>query len=102
MTQQFNPPHPGAVLADGVIGGELTVTAFAKRLGIARGTLSRVLHGHAAVTAELALRLQAALGGSAESWLAMQAAYDLWVAAKHKRPKIARLPAAAMEHRAAA
>jgi addiction module HigA family antidote len=93
MTRMHNPPHPGAVLKDTVLraDGGLTVTEFAKRLGVSRVALSRVAHGHAAVSAELALRLAAALGGSAESWLRMQVAYDLWQAAKKKRPKIAKI-----------
>ena len=78
MTRMHNPLHPGEVLQDGVLGGELTVTEFAKRLHVSRVALSRVLNGHAAVSAELAIRLAGALGGSAESWLRMQAAYDLW------------------------
>jgi len=93
MTRMHNPPHPGEVLADTVLrkDGELTVTEFAKRLGVSRVALSRVVNGRAAVSAELAIRLAAALGGSAESWLNMQVAYDLWHAEKRRRPKIERL-----------
>jgi addiction module HigA family antidote len=46
------------------------------------------VHGHAAISAELAIRLAAALGGSAESWLRTQVSYDLWHTAKKRRPKI--------------
>ena len=90
MTRMHNPPHPGEVLLDTVLraDGGLTVTAFAKRLGVSRVALSRVVNGRAAVSAELAIRLAAALGVSAESWLRMQVAYDLWQAGKRKRPKI--------------
>jgi addiction module HigA family antidote len=91
-----NPPHPGEVLKDTVLdAGGLTVTEFAERLGVSRVALSRVLNGRAAVSAELAIRLAQALGGSAESWLAMQASYDLWRASKRRRPKIAPLKLAA-------
>ena len=69
------------------------MTAFSKRLGVSRVALSRVVNGRAAVSAELAIRLAAALGGSAESWLTMQAAFDLWHAAKKRRPKIKPLTA---------
>jgi len=88
-----NPPHPGEVLADTVLreDGGLSVTEFAKRLGVSRVALSRVVNGRAAVSAELAIRLAAALGGSAESWLNMQVAYDLWHAEKRRRPRIARI-----------
>jgi addiction module HigA family antidote len=90
MTRMHNPPHPGEVLQDTVLrmDGGMTVTGFARRLGVSRVALSRVVNTRAAVSAELAIRLAAALGGSAESWLAMQAAYDLWHAAKMRRPKI--------------
>jgi addiction module HigA family antidote len=92
-----NPPHPGAVLADTVLreDGGLTVSDFAKRLGVSRVALSRVVNGRAAVSAELAIRLAAALGGSAESWLTMQLAYDLARAEKKQRPRIKRIPEAA-------
>lgn len=95
-TRMHNPPHPGEVLQDTVMGtGAITVTEFAKRLGVSRVALSRVIHGRAAVSADMAIALAAALGGSAESWLQMQAAYDLWLAAKKKRPKVEPLKLAA-------
>ena len=96
MTRMHNPPHPGEVLQDTVLGdGAMTVTEFAKRLGVSRVGLSRVINGRAAVSAELAIRLSAALGGSAESWLRMQITYDLWRTQKKVRPKIAPLRSAA-------
>ena len=90
MTRMHNPPHPGEILTDTVLreDGGMTVTEFAKRLGVSRVALSRVVNGRAAVSAELAIRLAAALGGSAESWLNMQVAYDLWHAQKKRRPAI--------------
>jgi addiction module HigA family antidote len=84
-----NPPHPGEVLADTVVGeGGLSVSEFARKLGVSRVALSRVVNGRAAISADMALRLAAALGGSAESWLGMQATYDLWKASRKKRPKV--------------
>jgi addiction module HigA family antidote len=90
MARMHNPPHPGEILADTVLreDGGLTLTEFAKRLRVSRVALSRVVNGRAAVSAELAIRLAAALGGSAESWLHMQATHDLWHAQKKRRPKI--------------
>jgi len=91
-----NPPHPGEVLQDTVLGaGGLTVTEFAKNLKVSRVALSRVVNGRAAVSADMALRLAAALGGSAESWLRMQAAHDLWHASRKARPKVALIKLAA-------
>jgi antitoxin HigA-1 len=91
MSKMHNPPHPGEVLRDTVLA-EISVTEFASRLGV---SLSRVVNGRAAVSAEMAIRLSAALGGSAESWMRMQAAYDLWQASKKRRPKIIPLKLAA-------
>jgi addiction module HigA family antidote len=91
--RMFNPPHPGEVLKDGVIDAGLSVTEFAARLGVGRVTLSRVLNGRAALSAEMAVRLAKALGGSAESWLHMQANYDLWQAERSAalRRQVARI-----------
>ncbi|MDD5277039.1 MAG: HigA family addiction module antitoxin [Methylovulum sp.] len=92
MSQQHNPPHPGEVLKDGVFTGSgITIKQFAERLGVTRAALSRVLNGRAALSPEMALRLADALGGSAESWLHMQANYDLWQARQKPRQPIARL-----------
>jgi addiction module HigA family antidote len=74
---------------------DIIVAEFAKRLGVSRVTLSRVLNARAAVSADMALALAAALGGSAESWLAMQASYDLWHAARKRRRKVEPLKLAA-------
>lgn len=94
MTRMHNPPHPGEALADTVLrkDGGLTVSAFAECLGVSRVALSRVVNGRAAVSPELAIRLAAALGGSPESWLRMQLAYDLARAEKNRRPRIQRIP----------
>lgn len=53
---------------------------LAIHLDVAASTLSRILKQQRGIHPEMALRLSKALGRSAESWLAMQDAYDLWVA----------------------
>lgn len=88
MTRMFNPPHPGEILRDGVIDGGISVTEFADRLRVHRVTLSRLLNGDSDVSADMAVRLAKALGDSAESWLHLQAAYDLWQA--EHRPDLKR------------
>jgi len=85
----FNPAHPGKVLKD-YLGG-MTVKDAAGRLRVTRATLSRILNGHAGITAGMSLRLSAALGTSPEFWLNMQLHYDLWHARK-KAPKVHRFP----------
>lgn len=92
MTRMHNPPHPGEVLRDGVFTDTgITVTDFATRLGVTRVTLSRVLNGKSGISADMAVRLAAALGGSAESWLGMQNAYDLWLAEKALKRQVAKI-----------
>lgn len=89
MNQMHNPPHPGEILKQDVLPElGLSVTAAAEHLGMSRVALSRVLNGRAAISADFALRLADWLPPSAESWLRMQAAYDLWKASRKRRPKI--------------
>ena len=99
MARMFNPPHPGEILRDGVFADTgMTVTEFAERIGITRVSLSRVLNARAGISADMAVRLAAALGGSAESWLHLQVSYDLWQAQrrlKHQVTKIMPLKIAA-------
>jgi addiction module HigA family antidote len=83
MSSMHNPPHPGETLRDDVLPAlGLTVTDAANQLGVTRAALSRVLNGKAAVSPEMALRLERWLGvehgGRASVWLAMQSACDLW------------------------
>lgn len=85
MNRMFNPPHPGLTLRDDVLPAlGLGVTQAAEQLGVSRVALSRVLNGRAAISPEMALRLEAWLGvdrgGNARVWLAQQSAYDVWQA----------------------
>jgi addiction module HigA family antidote len=92
MSAMHNPAHPGEVLREYLPDG-LSIGEVAKRLGVTRQALSAVLNGRAGVSAAMALRLEGALGTSAEMWLGMQANHDLWVARK-RPPKVRRLPLA--------
>lgn len=87
MARMFNPPHPGLTLRDDVLPAlALTVTQAARQLDVSRVTLSRVLNGRAAISPDMALRIEAWLGvergGEARLWLAEQSAYDVWQAAQ--------------------
>ena len=74
----LKPPHPGRSIKDACLEPlGLSVTEAARTLGVARHTLSRVINGHAAISPEMALRLEKMGWSSAESWLRMQLAYDL-------------------------
>ncbi len=73
------PTHPGAILREDVLPAlGMTQAEFAQRLGVSRLSVSQLLHEKRACTPEMAARLARLLGTSAESWLAMQAAVDLW------------------------
>ncbi len=85
MARMSNPPHPGLTLRDDVLPAlGLNVTQAAQQLGVSRTVLSRVVNGRAAISPDMALRLQAWLGvdrgGDARLWLALQAEYSLWQA----------------------
>jgi addiction module HigA family antidote len=56
----------------------LTLTEAAVRLGVTRKTMSKIVNGHGAVTPQMALRLEMVFGTSAQAWMNMQTAYDLW------------------------
>ena len=78
-----NPPHPGRSIKDACLDPlGLTVTEGARLLGVARHTLSRVIHGHAGVSPEMAIRLEKMGWSEADTWLRMQATYDLAQARK--------------------
>lgn len=91
MTRMHNPPPPGDTLREDVLPAlGLSVTEAAQQLGISRVALSRVLNGRAAISVDLARRLERWLNGpdkgpSAESWLRSQMAYDLWQAEKTQK-----------------
>ena len=73
-----NPPHPGRSVRENCLAPlGLSVTQAAEVLGVARHTLSRVLNGHAAISPEMAIRLEKAGWSSADFWLNRQTAYDL-------------------------
>lgn len=76
----YNPAHPGELLAGWLDDLNVNVTGFAAHIGISRVMLSRVLNGHAAVSADMDLRLSEALGTTPGHWLALQTQRDLWTA----------------------
>ncbi len=73
-----NPPHPGSVVFEECIEPlRLSITGAAAALGVTRNTLSELVNGKRGISPEMAVRLEAVFGGSAESWLLQQAQYDL-------------------------
>ena len=78
-----NPPHPGlSVRHDCLEPLGLSVTDAARRLGVSRKQLSEVVNARSGISPEMAIRLDRAFGGGADTWFRMQAAYDLAQAMK--------------------
>ena len=86
----FNPPHPGSILKEDVLPElGIGVTEAAAQLGVSRVALSRVINGRAAISADMAIRLEAWMQGpTAETWVRMQAEYDLWQARQKPKPQV--------------
>ena len=79
-----NPPHPGlSVRHDCIESLGLTITGAARALGVTRQALNNLVNCRAAISPEMAIRLDKAFGGGADTWLRLQAAYDLAQAEKH-------------------
>lgn len=86
MPRNRKPTHPGAILREDVLPNlGLTQGELAGRLGVSRRTVSEIVHERRPVTPDMALRLARLLGGSAESWLNMQRAVDLWELQRGRR-----------------
>ncbi len=80
-----DPPHPGDLIRTEIIDPlGLSVTAAAEALGVRRATLSDLLNGKAALTPEMALRIEKAFGPSMDHLLRMQLAYDVAQARSHE------------------
>jgi antitoxin HigA-1 len=80
------PKHPGLMVKSLCIEPlNLSVSQAAELLGISRPTLSKLLNGHLNISPEMAVRLSIVFNTSAEFWINLQAAYDLWKAEKVRR-----------------
>ena len=80
--QQHKPPHVGGLIYRTYIEpfDDISANKIADALGVARSTFSRLINGISDLSPEMAVRLSAVLGGSAESWIRLQENYDLWKA----------------------
>jgi antitoxin HigA-1 len=79
--EMHNPAHPGEIVREECLKPlKLTVTAAAEALGVTRKALSDLLNGHTGVSPDMAIRLEKVFGSTADTWLGMQAQYDLWEA----------------------
>jgi addiction module HigA family antidote len=83
------PTHPGEMLREDFLPDfRLTVSSFAKAIGVSRQTVNELLQERRAVSPEMALRLSRLFGNTPEFWLNAQRAVDLWKVAKHAKKKI--------------
>jgi addiction module HigA family antidote len=89
-----NPPHPGEGLKDDLDALGLTVAEAAKALAITRQQLYKIINGESGISAEMAIRLEQVVGGSAGHWLRLQAAYDLAQARMANQINLSRVVAA--------
>ena len=90
----YNPAHPGKLIQEYLNGLKeegtaISLAQLAAHIGITRTTLSRIVNGHQALTADVALHLHEALGVSPELLLKMQVARDIWENQQKPRSPIA-------------
>jgi len=72
-----NPPHPGLTIRNMIEELDVSITGAAKALGVNRQTLNNLVNQHNGVSPEMALRLEAVFGSTADAWLQMQVSYDI-------------------------
>ncbi|WP_243079659.1 HigA family addiction module antitoxin [Pantoea sp. MQR6] len=76
--KQYNPPHPGKLVADNIAALNLTLHEVAVALDVSPSRLQRITKQQIAISAEMAVRLSYVIGSSPEWWLRMQDAYSLY------------------------
>jgi antitoxin HigA-1 len=72
-----NPPYPGELIGDNLTELGVSISAAAKALGITRQQLHNLISGRSGITPEMAVKLEKAIGSTADTWLRMQMNYDL-------------------------
>ena len=87
MVRMYNPPHPGELLREFLPDG-MTIEEVARRLGVSRVQLSRVLNARSAISADMAIRIGLLTNTTPESWLAGQTKWDLWRASQKPLPTV--------------
>lgn len=89
-----NPPHPGAGIRDDIEALGLSIAEAALGMGVTRQQLYNLVNGRSGITPEMAVRLEKAVGSSADHWLRLQAAHDL-ARVRQSDLKVSRLTAKA-------
>ena len=90
------PTHPGEILREDVLSAlGLSVSEVARRIGISRQQLHRVLACTHPITTEMALRIGKFAGNGPGIWLRMQQTYDLWHAERRMKEELSKIETAA-------
>jgi addiction module HigA family antidote len=90
--RKVRPTHPGEMLREDFLPDYgLSVSSFAKAIGVSRQTVNELLRERRAVSPEMALRLSRLFGNTPEFWLNAQRALDLWDTARAAKKKINRI-----------
>lgn len=77
--EMYNPPHPGEILKELYIEPlRISITTFARALGVRRATVSALVNGKSGISSNMAIKLSHAFNTTADLWLGMQMEYDLW------------------------
>lgn len=90
--RKVRPTHPGEMLREDFLPDYgLTVSSFAKAIGVSRQTINELLRERRAISPGMALRLSRFFGNTPEFWLNAQRAVDLWEAARSIKREIKRI-----------
>jgi len=90
--RRVRPTHPGEMLREDFLPDYgLTLSSFAKALGVSRQSVNELLRERRAVSPEMALRLSRLFGNTPEFWLNAQRAVDLWEAERKIKTKVERI-----------
>ena len=90
------PVHPGEILREDVLPAlGISVSEAARKLGISRQQLHRVLACTHPITTEMALRIGKFAGNGPGLWLRMQQAYDLWYTEQRMKDELSEIQTAA-------
>jgi len=102
IMRKRKPTHPGAILREDVLPElNISVSAFARSLGVSRQTLHAVLAERSGISPEMALRLGVLLGNGAQLWVDMQTKHDLWQAEAKLHDVLQRMQRITVDHAAA-
>ncbi|HEY0146506.1 MAG TPA: HigA family addiction module antitoxin [Methylovirgula sp.] len=89
----LQPSHPGELLREIVIPATgKSKVEIAQLLGISRQSLYDILAERQSITPAMAVRVGKMFGDGPEVWLKMQAAHDLWQAARDLKDEVADIP----------